>query len=128
MSFDWGDFLEIARRLAADPTSVGPEEAALQTAISRAYYAAFHHARRFAQGRGDVRLTERGEDHSLVIRYFQESRERQREKIGTDLDRLYDHRRKADYKRPLRENLPSKVQASLVIASRILEALGALGS
>ena len=44
MSFNWTEFLTFAEALQADPDSPGPPEAALRSAASRAYYAAFHRA------------------------------------------------------------------------------------
>ena len=48
MSFNWTDFLTLADALVRAPNSPGPEEASLRSAISRAYYAAFHVARNLA--------------------------------------------------------------------------------
>ena len=92
MSFDWVDFLTLADALVHDPNSPGPEEASLRSAISRAYYAAFHVARNFGRDRGEFTPTETGQDHWLVKRHFISSSDRTRQKIGLDLDRLYDYR------------------------------------
>lgn len=97
MSFDWADFLTFADALVRDPKSPGPEEASLRSAISRAYYAAFHVARNFGWDRREFTLTGTGHDHWLVMNYFRSSPDRTRRKIGVDLDRLYDNRTSADY-------------------------------
>lgn len=54
MSFDWIDYLSFATELLSDPDTPGPPEAALRSAASRAYYAAFHAALTFAQAEGYV--------------------------------------------------------------------------
>ena len=51
MSFDWADYLKLAEALTRDPSSPGPEEASLRTAISRAYYAAYRSASNLAASR-----------------------------------------------------------------------------
>jgi hypothetical protein len=57
MSFNWSDFLTLADALPRNPSSAGPEEASLRSAISRAYYAAFCGARDFARDKGEIILT-----------------------------------------------------------------------
>lgn len=71
MSFSWEDYLQLAEGLYADPTSPGPEEAALRTAISRAYYAAYQCAFEFAREE-TFNPTGRAEDHNRVREYFRE--------------------------------------------------------
>ena len=46
--FDWTGFLTLAERLATDTG----DEAAQRTAISRAYYAAYHAAASFVRAQG----------------------------------------------------------------------------
>lgn len=52
MTFDWTEFLKLARELqerADDADLPFAPEAAKRTAVSRAYYAAFCHARNYAE-------------------------------------------------------------------------------
>ena len=61
--FDWPDYLALASKLT------GGDEASQRTAISRAYYAAFHAARRHVQhAHPDVRLPRHGGVHDEVWR------------------------------------------------------------
>ena len=41
MSFDWSQYLNLAKELTDQPTTPANQEAKLRDAISRAYYAAF---------------------------------------------------------------------------------------
>lgn len=62
--FDWSDYLVLARRLGDCDT-----EADQRTAISRAYYAAFHAARRHVmRTHTEVALPRHGEVHDMVWR------------------------------------------------------------
>lgn len=45
MSFDWSEYLNVAKELAGVETSAASQEAKLRAAITRAYYAAFIKAR-----------------------------------------------------------------------------------
>lgn len=57
--FDWKDFLDLAERLSNETD----EEAALRSAISRAYYAAYHAAATFVRRSG---LLPTGHSHARV--------------------------------------------------------------
>jgi len=62
LTFDWPDYLVLARRLCD-----GDTEADQRTAISRAYYAAFHVARRHvARTHAEVALPRHGAVHDVV--------------------------------------------------------------
>ena len=126
MSFDWVDFLTLADALERDPNSPGPEEAALRSAISRAYYAAFCVARNFACERGEFTPTRTAQDHRLLKDHFRLSPSRIRRKIGLDLDRLRDHRRSADYDDVLTSRSTSLAQSSIARARNVLDALDSL--
>lgn len=120
MSFDWVEFLELAYSLAFNPDSPGPQEAALRSAISRAYYAAFHCALDRACKEGFV-PTNKGSDHYLVREHFNDPNRpsRLRYRIYSDLNRLYADRRAADYEN--RIAAPQKTAESAVkVAKRML--------
>lgn len=104
MSFNWKDYLTFAQRLSANPDVPGPKEAALRAATSRAYYAAFQVAFQFGQAE-KYNPTFTGEDHKKIRDYFRSSSttDQNRKKIATQLDRLYDYRRQADYDRSLNQ-------------------------
>jgi hypothetical protein len=65
MSFNWIDYLTFATALVNNPETPGPSEAALRSAISRAYYAAFRSALEFATSEG-YHPRSSGDDHSSV--------------------------------------------------------------
>ena len=71
MSFEWADYLKLAAALAEEPDSLGPEEAALRSAASRAYYAAFCASRNFA---ATARSSRRPEDRPITRWYGLTSR------------------------------------------------------
>lgn len=66
MSFDWSEFLGLARSLKGRSGPLYSEEAADRTAVSRSYYAAFCHVRNYAEGRLGFRRTRTGRDHGLL--------------------------------------------------------------
>lgn len=119
MSFDWEGYLDLARRLAATPAAAAlpaaeatpspeatpsavekdtaehaPTEAALRTAVSRAYYAAFHFARSYLEGEGRL-LNSKVESHGSVWdAFFQPGKERTIQAKGQTLHKA---RKMADY-------------------------------
>lgn len=60
--FDWADYLTLAERLASSS-----DEASQRSAISRAYYAAFHAAARYvARTKPEVEIPRDGRKHQVV--------------------------------------------------------------
>jgi uncharacterized protein (UPF0332 family) len=88
---NWRDFLLLATRLAA-----GIAEADWRTAISRAYYAAFHVGRRlFADLNFTVPRADRA--HQYLVFRLSNSGESVVEQAGRDLETLRRLRNRADY-------------------------------
>ena|SRR6266446_4970877 len=106
MAFDWALYLGIARTLAAQST----DEAALRSAISRAYYAAFGVAsiRMRIDGKN---VPDTGDAHRVLWEHFESANDKFRRKIGQDGKRLRWRRRQADY------NATAKVSTSEVTDS-----------
>lgn len=126
MSFNWADFLTFAQRLHAEPDKPGPDEAALRSATSRAYYAAFRTALNVAQGEG-FQPSYSGSDHWDVRKHFRDHNHNKiRGKISTELGRLYDNRRKADYEDTLRQSADILVQLTIGMAKSVLNNLESL--
>jgi len=122
MSFDWAQFLDFAKGLEASPDSPGPWEAALRSAVSRAYYAAFHHAVARAANEGYT-ASDTGADHFRVREHFQRHRpNRVRTRIAVELGRLYDHRIKADY-RPRMGSRPDDLATDSVLLADLVISL-----
>lgn len=128
MSFDWTDFLALAQALQSNPEVPGPQEAALRSAISRAYYAAFHLVGDVARADG-WQPTGSGDDHKGLQRDLRQrpTSTKLHKSVATNLERLYDHRRQADYFDTLRSPM-FLAQSALENAARILEDLKALSA
>lgn len=123
MSFDWSDFLKLAESLARAERASVLEEAALRSAVSRAYYAAFCASRNHARDLGEIILTGLARDHGIVKDHYKHSGVRDYQKIGTWLERLRDNRNCADYDDDLRGNLKSLTHSSLAQARNVFRLL-----
>jgi uncharacterized protein (UPF0332 family) len=118
--FDWEEFLEFAEeqvRRRGNP-------AAERSAISRAYYAAFHKAKAHFVANGQP-LSFRADDHSAVARWFRSRANQSWVRIGSDLDRLRQLRRDADYE-ALFPDLTSEANSAVSIARRLLREIADL--
>ncbi len=69
MAFDWREYLDLARSLTQPGTGF-TQEAALRCAMSRAYYAAFCHARNYARDHHGFMPAYDPSDHKLVRDHF----------------------------------------------------------
>jgi uncharacterized protein (UPF0332 family) len=115
---NWRDFLSLANRLAA-----GTSEADWRTAVSRAYYAAFHITRRlFADLSFTVPRADRA--HQYLVYRLSNCGESVLEQAGRDLDTLRRLRNRADY-----DEVPALAQpqagAGVRLAEGIIQALDA---
>lgn len=92
-AFDWSQYLVLAKEL-----STRTDEAALRSAISRAYYAAYHHAKSFCASKGIV-ITKSGanSDHFDLWDTFGKKAGTTFSNIHTRGDRLKRKRHNADY-------------------------------
>jgi len=91
VSFDWLDYLTLAKELAERRD----EEAAMRCAVSRAYYAAFHIAANHRATRHAVPT--RGGSHQSVWRALQASNVPDWRKAGNALRDLMLFRQEVDY-------------------------------
>jgi hypothetical protein len=89
--FDWPDYLTLADELA-----VRPEEYCLRTAISRAYYYAYHLARQRILD-NDFIIVPGGDSHKQVWEKFRDSPEHECRKLYLLAEKLKDKRQRADY-------------------------------
>lgn len=96
MSYSWRDYLVFAQNIKADPTSPGPKEAALRSAVSRAYYSAYHCALELGEKHGFNR-THFGNDHKLIIDFLSQSGNPKFAYLSVMLGRLKEKRTCADY-------------------------------
>lgn len=121
MSFDWSEYLKVARELAGQPTAPPTEEAKLRSAISRAYYAAFIKARNFLQDKDGATIPFQN-SHQYVINQFRISTVGIRQKIGNRLLRLRIARNQADYNNIV-PRLAEDTLEALTLARRVIAAL-----
>jgi uncharacterized protein (UPF0332 family) len=89
MSFIWDHYLELAERLLALPSGVTDGEAYWRSAISRAYYAAFHESRVYLQD-PEIR-------HGAVASTLRDRRSRKDKRLAVDYKELKALRGYADY-------------------------------
>jgi uncharacterized protein (UPF0332 family) len=66
MPFDWREFLALAQEIKSRSALSYSAEASGRTAVSRAYYAAFCHARNYAERHMRFHPTRKGRDHYLL--------------------------------------------------------------
>ena len=123
MSFDWCDFLVLARELQKQAaTSIGPE-AWLRSSLSRAYYAAFQIARQDLRLKGRYVPGPRDNVHAYVRDAYKQDGDPSRRKIGMHLDRLRQDRNAADYEEVV-SGLEPMASSALILAKRVLASLG----
>lgn len=120
--FDWEEFLELAEELVQHRGKASAQ----RTAISRAYYAAFHLASDYFATHGE-RLTRTGEDHRRVWRWFLRRNDPVSRAIGQNGRRLVDERRRADYDPAPYRNLRNQAEQAIRLAHEVVAALRVLG-
>lgn len=94
MSFDWKEFLNLARFLQGHSGSSFNQESGFRCSVSRAYYAAFCHARNYARDQSSFIPTYKSVDHRRVREHFQHLGITE---ISSKLDDLRVWRNKCDY-------------------------------
>ncbi len=98
MSFDWQNYLYLAKGLSGNPVSgTENQEAKFRSAISRAYYAAFHVAKDYACNNSQPPDQNAENIHKEIREWFHSNPHRLAKQIGDDLNRLRINRNKADY-------------------------------
>jgi len=122
MTFDWAEYLSLAKKLAHQAGANPEQEACKRSAVSRAYYAAFVRARNYLRDNEAVNIPPNGQAHRIVRKRFQTSPSLERTTIGQYLDRLRRDRNRADYDDHFPE-LSSSVMDDLERAERVLSTL-----
>jgi hypothetical protein len=119
MAFDWSEYLTLAQHLQTQGYSGFSQEAAFRCAVSRAYYAAFCHARNYARDRQGFAPTYTAQDHELVRNHF---RRRGNIHVASSLDQLRQWRNQCDYDDSV-ANLPLMVVGAILRAQEIIGGL-----
>ena len=125
MSFDWIDFLRIAKVFEQDADKTSISDAMYRTAISRAYYASFNSARLFLIDKGMLRSDERENIHYRVIEVFQQDPSDDWRQIGTWLERMRRDRNEADYDQRFRD-LSKRCRRTVKRAEELIALLDSL--
>jgi uncharacterized protein (UPF0332 family) len=125
MSFEWLEYLDLARELAGQPAKRAHEEARLRAAISRAYYAIFCKCRNHLRDKEGHRIPPGGKAHQYVRNNFKKSADKRRKRIGYDLTRLRSDRNRADYDDSV-AMLDALTKTDLALADRIIVRLSKL--
>ena len=97
MSFDWAEYLNVAKELVGVATTPANQEAKFRAAISRAYYAAYVTARNYLRDQEGILIPKTSDAHKYVSNQFKLSSDLARKSVGEKLDRLREYRRQADY-------------------------------
>jgi len=97
MSFDWGQFQEVARELIERPDLNTDYEARWRTAIGRSYYAAFGKAYEYLIATGMLLRVKNRDVHEDVRREIANVAPPRGEEIRRELNRLRALRNIADY-------------------------------
>ncbi len=119
MSFEWGEFLELARALQGHSSPTYSEEASDRTAVSRAYYAAFGHARNYAMKKQNFKPTFKPEDHRFLRNHFREKGEPWIE-VAESLQDLRIWRNMCDYENTV-SNLSTLTTSAIKNATKIFK-------
>lgn len=115
--FHWANYLSLAQELATRKD----QEAALRSAISRAYYAVFCKARNALLEEGS-RIPSAGSVHSFVWNTYLQAADPRRKSIGLTGHRLRIDRNRADY-HDIFHRIDKVVQGDLVVARKLLDEL-----
>jgi hypothetical protein len=92
--FEWKDYLELTRFLQQEAEKSDNSEPLLRTALSRAYYGAFCHARNYARDWLEFQPRYDGEDHGRLRDHL---RRKRRRATSDKLQRLREWRNECDY-------------------------------
>lgn len=120
MSFDWGGYLELAGELGEAAPEDALTPARWRSAISRAYYAAFHHAQGYLGATRSEAAGRPGQSvHQAVARALKSGEEEIEQRAGDKLWELRGYRNAADYDGDAGVDAV-QVAVSLVLAAEVI--------
>ena len=121
MPFDWKQYLDLARELSQPTTSnAGTHDARLRSAVSRAYYAAFCHARNYSRDWLKFVPNHTADDHGRLRAFLNDGKRRG---IALKLDQLRQWRNDADYSDSVTSDLATMATYAVSEASKLLDLL-----
>lgn len=97
MSFDWSEYLELAKDLAGESGAISTEDAKHRTSISRAYYNVYHVAYQYLKSIDQLPRDEIGM-HSFIKEWFKDQPAEKFQDVYDDYKDLMGYRISADYK------------------------------
>lgn len=97
MTFNWLQYLNLAKELLGQPTVSADQNARYRAAIHLAYYAAFTSSRNYLRDQENYTIPKTVNAHKKVSEHFQISSDPIRQEIGRKLSNLRRERNKADY-------------------------------
>lgn len=123
MPFDWAKYLEVANFLARSHDALD-REAAIRSAVSRAYYSAYHQALNFVVARYGFKPSGEADDHGKVHAQLKT----RRANTARALQTLRDNRNDCDYSDEPFVHLDELFNDSLKDAQFVLDDLKLGGS
>lgn len=117
MTFTWGDYSELADELIQSK-KLNLKESRSRSAVSRAYYAAFHTALQFAIDYYPDFEPSNNHAHKVVIEWFESNEP----KVGVELNQLLIFRNQCDYDDAV-DKLDHISQKSIVLSKKIIDAI-----
>lgn len=132
--FDWNNYLKLAEELSKPHINIDSNEACLRSAVSRAYYAVYHKAKKTAENKDSSLLKEiksepvsdvrggdrRRGDHEVIAEFWSRYSGCVFSDIGLNLGRLHKERVKCDYYDKVDENINKNVIKTIENAKEIL--------
>lgn len=119
MAFEWREYLNVATFLQGNAGRGVNAEAALRSATSRSYYAAFCHARNYARDHQNFIPTGAPQDHALVRQHYRAGQQHQ---LAAWLDMLRQWRNRCDYDDVV-QNLAPMAAAAVATAQDVVNRL-----
>lgn len=124
MTFDWSQYLNLAKEFLGQSTPPASQEAKRRSAISRAYYAAFISARNYLQETEGHSIPTTADAHKYVVQQFKQSSDTERQNIGSNLEKLRRDRNAADYN----NSVPELFKISKIAVKRSQRVISQLSS
>jgi uncharacterized protein (UPF0332 family) len=119
MSFDWREYLKLAKHLSGLKGTACSREAIDRSVVSRAYYSAFCWARNYAQELLGFRGKGTAEDHRSLRNHLKQTG---RADVAADLNILRRWRNRCDYDDQV-DKLDRKVAKAIAAADKVIQRL-----